>query len=138
MKQLRYLLDTNIVSELIRNPQGPGTDHIARKGEESVCTSIVVAAELRFGAKKRASARLTSQTEAVLSAIEVLPFEEPADRQYAKLRFHLEKAGTPIGPNDMFIAAHALALNLVVVTANQREFSRVPGLVVENWLDSRG
>ncbi len=134
MSHLRYLLDTNILSELIRNPHGPLTNHIARAGEQSICTSIVVAAELRFGAKKRASARLTMQMEAVLSAIEVLPLEEPVDKEYANLRFHLEKAGTPIGPNDMLIAANALALNLILVTANQREFSRVPGLTVENWL----
>ncbi len=136
MNHWRYLLDTNIISELIRNPQGPVTDLIARKGEQSVCTSIVVAAELRFGARKRASARLTRQMEAVLSAIEVLPLEEPIDKQYAELRFHLEKAGTPIGPNDMLIAAHALSLDLVLVTANQREFSRVQGLTVENWLNT--
>ncbi|MEE4356338.1 MAG: type II toxin-antitoxin system VapC family toxin [Desulfococcaceae bacterium] len=131
---LRYLLDTNIISELIRNPHGPVTDRIAREGEAGICTSIVVAAELRFGAVKKNSARLTRQLEAVLSAIEILPLNEPADREYAKLRYQLEKAGTPIGPNDMLIAAHALSLNLTLVTANQREFSRVSGLLVENWM----
>ncbi len=133
-RRLRYMLDTNIVSELVRRPQGPVTDRIAKEGEESVCTSIVVAAELRFGAQKKGSARLARQLEAVLSAIPVLPLEKPADEQYARLRHALEKAGTPIGPNDMLIAAHALSLNLAVVTANRREFSRVAGLVVENWL----
>jgi tRNA(fMet)-specific endonuclease VapC len=110
------------------------TDHIARVGEESICTSIFVAGELRFGADKKGSERLAFQLEAVLSAITILPLEEPADRHYAKLRHHLEKAGTPIGPNDMLIAAHALSLGLILVSANQREFSRVPGLAVENWL----
>lgn len=132
---LRYLLDTNIVSELVRNPHGVVTDHIARVGEESICTSIIVTGELRFGAEKRGSERLTFQLEAVLSAIIILPLEEPVDRQYARLRHHLEKAGTPIGPNDMLIAAHALSLGLTLVSANQREFSRVPGLAVENWLN---
>ncbi len=131
---LRFLLDTNIISELVRNPQGMVTDRIAREGEESICTSIIVASELRFGAEKKGSERLTYQLEAVLSAIVILPLEEPADSRYAKLRHHLEKAGTPIGPNDMLIAAQALSLGLTLVSANLREFSRVPGLAVENWL----
>jgi len=132
--KLRFLLDTNILSDLVRNPQGAVTNHILQEGEGSICTSIVVAAELRFGAEKRESRRLSTQLETILSAIEILPMEEPTDRQYAKLRYHLEKAGTPIGPNDMLIAAHALSLGLTLVTANQNEFQRVPGLAVENWL----
>ena len=76
----------------------------------------------------------TTQLEIILSAIDTLPLEEPVDRQYARLRKYLEDRGTPIGPNDMLIAAHALALNCTVITANDREFSRVPGLKVENWL----
>jgi tRNA(fMet)-specific endonuclease VapC len=132
--KLRFLLDTNILSDLVRNPQGAVTNYILQEGEGSICTSIVVAAELRFGAEKRGSRRLSTQLETILSAIEILPMEEPTDRQYAKLRYHLEKAGTPIGPNDMLIAAHALSLGLTLVTANQNEFHRVPGLAVENWL----
>ena len=130
----RFLLDTNILSDLIRHPQGRVAERLAREGEGSVCTSIIVAGELRYGAAKRASARLTAQLEAVLSALEVMPLEEPADRHYADLRAHLERQGTPIGPNDMLIAAHARALGLAVVTDNVREFSRVPGLGVEDWL----
>jgi tRNA(fMet)-specific endonuclease VapC len=132
--KLRYLLDTDSVSDLIVRPQGPVAGQIGGVGERSVCTSIVVAAELRFGAAKRASVRLTRRVEAVLSAIRVLPFEEPADRHYAELREHLERIGTPIGPNDLLISAHALCLGLTVVTGNVREFARVPGLAVENWL----
>ena len=74
---MRYLLDTNIVSELIRNPQGRVTERIREVGEAQVATSIIVAAELRYGAAKKGSARLTAQVEAVLGALEVLPFEEP-------------------------------------------------------------
>ena len=132
--QSRFLLDTNILSDLVRRPQGKIAQGIAREGEKSICTSIVVAAELRFGAQKSGSERLTTQIEVILSAIETLPLEEPADLQYAKLRKYLEARGTPIGPNDMLIAAHALALDCTVVTANDREFSCVPGLKVENWL----
>jgi tRNA(fMet)-specific endonuclease VapC len=129
----RYLLDTNVVSELVRRPQGVISARVAQEGEETVCTSIVVASELRFDAAKRLSPRLTAQLEAVLSALEILPLEEPADRHYGEMRNHLERQGTPIGPNDMLIAAHALALSLTVITDNIREFSRVPGLKVESW-----
>ena len=130
----RYLLDTNIVSDLVRNPQGKIAARIAAVGETTVATSIVVAAELRFGAVKSGSQRLGVQLEAVLGAMDILPLDVPADASYAALRASLEAAGTPIGGNDMLIAAQALALGLVVVTANEREFERVPGLAVENWM----
>ena len=130
----RFLLDTNILSDLIRHPQGRVTERLIREGEGSVCTSIIVASELRFGAARCGSPRLTAQLEAVLAALEILPFEEPADRRYGELRDHLERQGTPIGPNDMLIAAHALAVGLAVVTDNVREFSRIPWLYLENWL----
>jgi tRNA(fMet)-specific endonuclease VapC len=131
----RYLLDTNILSDLVRHPQGRVAVCIAQVGEGSVCTSMIVASELRFGAAKRNAPKLTAQVEAILAAMDVRPFDTPADHEYAKLRLHLEQAGTPIGPNDMLIAAHALAAESILVTANTSEFVRVPGLVVENWLD---
>ncbi len=131
----RYLLDTNILSDLVRYPQGVVAEKIATMGEKSICTSIVVAAELRFGTRKRDSKRLTTQLEAILSLIEIVPLEAPTDRRYAELRNSLEQQGEPIGPNDMLIAAHALALDCILVTANLREFTRVPGLAVENWLN---
>jgi tRNA(fMet)-specific endonuclease VapC len=93
----RYLLDTNILSNLVCRPQGKIAQGIERDGEKSICTSIVVAAELRFGAEKRGSRRLTTQLEAVLSVIEILPLEEPADRHYGKLRRYLEKKARPSG-----------------------------------------
>ena len=130
----RFLLDTNIVSHVARFPQGPVADRIAEVGERQVCTSIVVAAELRYGAVRRGSERLSGRIDAVLSALTVLALDEPADRRYAELRAHLERRDTPIGPNDMLIAAQALASDLTVVTANVDEFRRVPKLPVENWL----
>lgn len=130
----RYLLDTNVLSDLVRNPQGRVMTQIAEVGDQAICTSIIVAAELRFGAAKRASERLTLQLERILAAIEILPFEPPADAAYAQLRAKLEAAGTPIGGNDLLIAAHALVSGCVVVTVNEREFGRVSGLGVENWL----
>ena len=131
---MRYLLDTNIVSDLVRNPQGKVAQHITRTGEAHVCTSIIVAGELRYGAAKKGSARLSSQVDAVLGALEILPWEKPADATYGALRLRLERAGTPIGANDLLIAAHALALGYAVVTDNEKEFGRVKDLRCENWL----
>jgi len=131
---MRYLLDTNIVSDIVRNPHGPVARHIGKVGEAQVCTSIIVAAELRYGAAKRGSARLAAQLEAVLGALEVLPFETPADAVYGLLRTRLERAGKPIGGNDLLIAAQALALGYAIVTDNEREFARVADLRRQNWL----
>jgi tRNA(fMet)-specific endonuclease VapC len=128
------LLDTNILSDLVRQPQGVVARRIAEAGEETICTSIIVAAEIRFGAEKSGSKKLGDQVELILSAIEILPLESPADREYGKLSHYLARNGMPIGPNDMLIAAQALCAGLIVVTANSGEFSRVPGLIVENWL----
>lgn len=131
---MRYLLDTNIVSDLVRNPQGRVMHRIREVGEAQVCTSIIVAAELRYGAAKKESPRLTAQLEAVLGALDVLPFEAPADTAYGRLRARLEQAGQPIGGNDLLIAAQAVALAYVIVTDNEREFARIDGLPRENWL----
>jgi tRNA(fMet)-specific endonuclease VapC len=130
----RYLLDTNIISDLIRNPQGKAARRIAKAGETSICTSIIVAAELRYGCAKSGSIRLRKAVEDLLGEIDVLPFEAPADADYGDIRTALESAGTPIGGNDLLIAAHARALGATVVTANAQEFKRVRGVKVENWL----
>jgi tRNA(fMet)-specific endonuclease VapC len=129
-----FLLDTNILSDLVRHPRGRIADRIAQVGEQHVCTSIIVAAELRYGAAKKASARLTAQLEAVLGAVEVLALEPPVDTIYGEARARLELAGHSIGANDLLIAAHALASGHTVVTDNEREFSRITDLRVENWL----
>lgn len=131
---MRYLLDTNIVSDLVRNPQGRVAEHIFKVGEGQVCTSIIVAAELRYGAEKKHSPRLSAQLEAVLGALQVLPLQRPADATYGSIRAQLETLGKPIGGNDALIAAHALALGCTVVTDNEKEFNRVKGLAIENWL----
>ena len=128
-----YLLDTNILSDLMRHPAGRIADRIART-EQSISTSIIVVAELKYGIAKTGSRRFAGQLAAILGGIEVIPFETPADVAYAELRTQLERRGSPIGGNDLLIAAHALALDLTLVTANEREFSRVPKLRVENWL----
>ena len=125
---MRFLLDTNIVSDLVRHPHGKISDRISEVGEQDVCTSIVVAAELRYEATKKNSPRLTSQLEAVLGAIEVLALEAPVDAVYGAIRAGLERTGQPVGANDLLIAAHALALDLTLVTDNGREFSRIDRL----------
>ncbi|WP_176593425.1 type II toxin-antitoxin system VapC family toxin [Sphingobium sp. EM0848] len=129
-----YLLDTNILSDLIRHPGGVIGACITQLPDDAVATSVIVAGELRFGAERRGSARLTAQLEGILRRLPVLPLGEDADCHYGALRAALERQGTPIGGNDMFIAAHALALDATLVTDNVREFARVPGLRIENWL----
>lgn len=130
----RYLLDTNILSDVIRRPEGRVSEHIRRVGEAAICTSVVVAAELRYGASKLDSPRLTDRVEGVLDRIEVLPLASPADEMYGDQRARLERIGKIIGNNDLWIAAHALALQCTVVTANEREFARIEELPLENWL----
>ena len=129
-----YLLDTNILSHLIRQPQGPVAAHIADVGETNVVTSVIVACELRYGAAKRGSRRLTRQVEAVLGAMTIRPLESDIERVYASIRVSLEKRGTPVSAHDMLIAAHARAIDAICVTDNVSEFKRVPALQVENWL----
>jgi tRNA(fMet)-specific endonuclease VapC len=131
---MRCLPDTNIVSHLVRNPQGRAAGHVLRVGEAQVCTSIIAAAELRYGAAKRGSQRLTRQLEAVLGVLEALPFTAPADKIYGQIRTQLEQTGRPIGGNDMLIAAQTVALGYTIVTDNEAEFARIDGLPRENWL----
>jgi len=131
---MRYLLDTNIVSDLVRNPQGKVAERVFKVGEANVCTSVIVSAELRYGAEKKQSTRLTAQLEAVLGALEILPFEKQADISYGSIRAQLERAGKPIGANDLLIAAQTVTLGFTIVTDNEKEFSRVKHLRLENWL----
>jgi tRNA(fMet)-specific endonuclease VapC len=130
----RYMLDTNIISDLIRDPQGRAAKHIAKVGEDNICTSIIVAAELRYGCAKSGSKRLVTAVEDLLGEIPVLPFDAPADAEYGSIRSQLERAGKPIGSNDLLIGAHACAVGAAIVTANADEFKRIRGLKVENWL----
>ena len=129
-----YLLDTNILSDLVRNPSGQVMRHIDAVGEDAVFTSIVVAAELRYGVAKRRSRTLRDRIEALLSELRVFALDAPADACYGAVRADLEAKGMTIGHNDLMIAAHSLALGATVVTANVREFRRVDDLEVENWL----
>ena len=131
---MRYLLDTSIMSALVRDPRGRVAERIRDVGEANVCTSIIVAAELRYRASKKGSTRLSAQLELVLGVFEGLPFDAPSDAVYGDIRAQLERAGQPIAGNALLIAAHALANACTVVTDSQREFQRVQDLKVENWL----
>src|SRR2546421_9552734 len=115
------MLDTNIISELIRNPQGRAAKRIAKVGEDNICTSIIVAAELRYGCAKSGSQRLRKAVEELLAEIDVLPFDVPADTEYGGIRAELEAAGKPIGANDLLIAAHAGSIGATIVTDNTDE-----------------
>jgi tRNA(fMet)-specific endonuclease VapC len=125
------MLDTNIISDLIRNPQGRAAKRIAKVGEDNICTSVIVAAELRYGCAKSGSTRLLKAVEDLLGEIDVLSFDVPADTEYGGIRTELEQAGKPIGSNDLLIAAHAYVTGATIVTANTDEFRRIRGL---NWL----
>ncbi|MEH6775637.1 MAG: type II toxin-antitoxin system VapC family toxin [Cereibacter changlensis] len=129
-----YMLDTNIISDLLRNPDGNAAKRIADVGPDAICVSIITAAELRYGCAKKGSAKLLAHVEAILESVQVLAFDAPADAEYGGIRAELEAAGKPIGPNDLLIAAHAYAAGAILVTDNSGEFSRVRGLRVENWI----
>lgn len=93
-----------------------------------------MAAELRYGCAKKGSAKLQARVESLLGTLPVLPLDVPVDAKYGSLRAELEAAGEPIGANDLLIGAHALSLGLTLVTGNTREFERIRGLTVRNWL----
>lgn len=132
-----FLLDTNIISDLMKGERSLA----ARRGRAAIqqgrvallCTSVVVQCELQFGLLKRPSARLQAAYDVEIARLQVMPLLDTVPPFYARLRAHLEAEGTPIGANDALIAAHAMALNATLVSADA-EFLRVPGLRVENWL----
>ena len=134
MTERQYLFDTNVLSDLMKRPSSPLADRVASLERHAFCTSIVVACELRYGAVKRGSRTLTTRVNQLLSRIDVLPLEPEVDTHYAAIRVALERMGQPIGAHDLLIAAHTRTLGLTLVTANLREFLRVPNLTVENWL----
>ena len=132
------MLDINIISDLMRNPKGPSNlrlQHLmATLPDLKVCTSLVVDCEVSFGLLRKPSKLLAQAYADLLQVIEIMPLDLSVSSHYAHIRTHLERFGTPIGPNDTQIAAHALALDCTLVTGNEAEFRRVPGLRVENWL----
>ena len=135
---MKYLLDTNMVSYFLRDASLTLTQRILDSTPDSLAISIISAGELRYGLCKlpqsRRAAELAQRLNALLTAITVLVLPAAAAQHYGSTRVLLEAAGTPIGGNDVWIAAHALSHNMTLVTNNTREFARVPGLRLENWL----
>ncbi len=129
-----YLLDTNVIGEIARNPQGGVANRVAALPPDEYGINPVVACEIEYGLTKRESTRLRRQIEKILEAIAVIELPTDIAVHYGRIRVELEKQGTPIGPNDLLIAAHGLASELTLVTGNEKEFRRVHGLNVENWL----
>ncbi|GHB20964.1 type II toxin-antitoxin system tRNA(fMet)-specific endonuclease VapC [Salinicola rhizosphaerae] len=134
---LRYLLDTNICIYVIKN-RPPSLREIFNANDARLCISSVTLAELIYGAEKSAKpAHNLSVIENFAARLTVLDFNDAAASHFGEIRASLERAGKPIGAYDLMIAAHARSRGLTVVTNNEREFHRVPGLVVVNWLNAR-
>ena len=132
---MRYLLDTDVFSALARGLSSPLTARVQAIGLPALAISVITEGEVRYGeAYQPREASLTARIDVLLRQLHRLPITSEVVAPYAALRAHLRREGTPIGSNDFWIAAQALALNLVLVSGNTREFNRVPGLVVENWL----
>lgn len=130
---LRYMLDTNICIDVIKHHPPPLRDAFNRHSEH-LCISSVVLAELLYGAEKSAQPDHNRDTvERFAAHLDIVHFDDRAAAHYGRLRADLERQGQPIGPYDLMIAAHARSLGLTLVTNNEREFQRVPGLLLENW-----
>jgi tRNA(fMet)-specific endonuclease VapC len=131
---MRYILDTNIL--IAMSKERPGlADRLARHPAQAVLLSSVVVAEIEYGIAKSSRQEHNRRVfDALLGGFPVVAFDAVAARLYGPIRVQLERQGQPIGPYDLMIAAHAIALNAVLVTDNMGEFSRVDGLDVENWL----
>lgn len=128
-----YMLDTDICAYLM-SKRYPELERRASSTGEGACISSVVFAELAFGAENSERRhRNWAELDLFCAKIDVVPFDANAARHYAEIRAALRRVGTIIGPNDLFIAAHARSLDLTLITNNRREFDRVPDLKVENW-----
>lgn len=132
---MTHLLDTNsCVEQLRRGPASIVAARLARATPGDVVLCSVVIAELLYGASRSAQlSRNLAQVRTFCSAFASLPFDDRAADQYGEIRSHLHRIGSPIGPNELMIAAIARSHGLTLVTHNTAEFSRVPGLVIEDW-----
>ena len=131
---MRHLLDTNACVDYLTGRYPRVVARIQRSSPDDLCLSSVVVAELRYGADHSARRRTNhARIDVLIGEVECLAFDLPAAAAYGRVSALLEAGGTPIGPNDMLIAAHALSRGLIVVTDNLAEFGRVRGLKVESW-----
>jgi tRNA(fMet)-specific endonuclease VapC len=132
---MKWMLDTNVCIAIIRRQPETAIRRLRGKSIGQVGVSAITVAELQYGAAKSSRPeQARSALSEFLLALEVVPFDEQACVGYGVVRAKLESSGKPIGPLDTLIAAHALSLGVVLVTNNVREFRRVPGLAVEDWL----
>ncbi len=131
---MKILLDTDITSYIFSHRDARVRHRFLAFAVGEVGISTITAAELAFGSALNQSERNRGAVERALESLAIAPFDLAAARSYAEVRTVLQRRGTPIGPLDMLIAAHALSLDVPLVTNNVREFRRVPGLQVENWL----
>jgi tRNA(fMet)-specific endonuclease VapC len=130
------MLDTNTCVDLIRLRNDRVLRRMQRFRPDDLCVSSVTLSELEYGAAKSANPQRNRLALAeFMTPLSVLPYDDAAAPVYGRVRAELERAGTPIGPLDTMIAAHALSLDLVLVTDNEREFRRVAGLKVQNWAE---
>lgn len=133
---MAYLFDTDTISAVLRRrPDLAVARRLAAVPADEQFTSVITLGELLFGALRRQRTDLVDRIEAIAERVPVLPFHEAAARTYARLRAELERRGTALAEPDLRIAAIARTFDLVLVTGNERHFRRVPGLVVENWLE---
>lgn len=131
---LKYMLDTNIVIYTMKNRPRQVKKQFQRHDGRMAVSSVTLG-ELVFGAEySKEAGKNLADIEELIARLEVLPFESKAAYHFGQIRAALYKAGTPIGAYDMMIAGHARALGLVLVTNNEKEFQRVPGLMLENWV----
>lgn len=130
---MRFLLDTNIVSYAMRG-YGRVNETLLRHRPSEIGVSAITVAELRFGAHKRGSRKLHRLIETFLAAIVEVSFDSPAANSYGRLAAELQKRGEPIAMADAMIAAHALELDVILVTHNMRHFERIEGLRVADWV----
>jgi tRNA(fMet)-specific endonuclease VapC len=133
MTERRFMLDTDTISFVLRG-QGDAAAQLTAHAPSEVCLSAISLSELRFGADKRHSKRLHGLIDTFTDTIEVLPFDSAAAASFGRVCAGLESKGTPIGTLDTLIAAHALSLNLTLVTNNTKHFKQVRGLKTQNWL----
>jgi len=132
---MKYLLDTNICIYLLKKKYDKVSDRFSMVNKEDIGISSITLSELEFGiSKSEAKEKNRRALEVLLSNLKVVPFEDKDAKVYGPLKAKLEKAGTPIGPLDTLIAAHALSQDYILVTNNEKEFKRVEGLKIENWM----
>ena len=133
---MTYMLDTNICIYAMKNKPEQVLQRLKSEIDNGICISSITLAELEYGMQHSSNPLRNEQALLrFLIPISILPFEATVANEYGALRTHLQGLGTPIGPLDMLIAAHAKAENLILVTNNVKEFIRVPNLKIENWVE---